>query len=85
MQSIFDKIQSTTYTLLPNGRTTICTLDMMNGYTVTGMSSCVDIEEYNQFLGEKYSYEDALDNVWPLEGYLLAETMFMNELKELAP
>lgn len=76
MQGILDKIKGVTYTLLPNGRTTICQLTMENGFTIEGSSACVDPKEYNQFLGEKYAYEDALSNVWKFEGYLLAEKLY---------
>lgn len=75
LQGIYDKITSTTYTLLPNGRTTICQLTMANGFTIEGSSACVDASNYNQHLGEKYAYEDALNNVWKFEGYLLAEKL----------
>ncbi|CAB4159606.1 Phage protein (N4 Gp49/phage Sf6 gene 66) family [uncultured Caudovirales phage] len=73
LNSIQDKVQKTTYTLLPDGKTTICQLHMENGYTINGHSACVDPAQYNQALGEKYSYEDAINKAWPLEGYLLAE------------
>ena len=75
MQGILDKIKSATYTLLPNGRTTICQLTMENGFTIEGKSACVCAETYNKALGEKYAYEDALSNVWAFEGYLLAEKL----------
>lgn len=75
LQGIRDKITGTTYTLLPNGRTTICQLTMANGFTVEGTSACVDAANYNQFLGEKYAYDDALNNCWKFEGYLLAERL----------
>lgn len=75
MQGILDKIQGATYTLLPNGRTTICQLTMANGFTIEGTSACVSAARYNQALGEKYAYEDALNNVWKFEGYLLAENI----------
>jgi hypothetical protein len=76
MQVILDKIKGATYTLLPNGRTTICQLTMENGFTIEGSSACVLASTYNQHLGEKYAYEDALSNVWKFEGYLLAEGLF---------
>lgn len=71
-------ITDTTYTLLPDGRTTICQLTLKNGHTVIGKSACVYVENYNQALGEKYSFEDAVNNVWPLEGYLLQQRRFDN-------
>jgi hypothetical protein len=76
LQDIINKVQKTTYTLLPDGKTTICQLHMENGYTINGHSACVDPTKYNQALGEKYSYEDAINKAWPLEGYLLAEKLY---------
>jgi hypothetical protein len=49
---------------------------MENGYTINGHSACVDPAKYNQALGEKYAYEDAINKAWPLEGYLLAEEIY---------
>ena len=76
LQGILDKIKGATYTLLPNSRTTVCQLTLANGFTVEGQSACVSLLTYNRALGEKYAYEDALNNIWKFEGYLLAETIF---------
>lgn len=76
LNDIQDKVKKTTYTVLPDGKTTICQLHMENGYTINGQSACVDPAKYNQALGEKYAYEDAINKAWPLEGYLLAEEIF---------
>lgn len=76
LPDIVKKVKRTTYTVLPDGKTTICQLHMENGYTINGQSSCVDPSKYNRALGEKYAYEDAIDKAWPLEGYLLAEELF---------
>ncbi len=76
LNDIQAKVKKTTYTVLPDGKTTICQLHMENGYTINGYSSCVDPSKYNQALGEKYAYEDAINKAWPLEGYLLAEEIF---------
>jgi hypothetical protein len=80
LNGIMDKIKGATYTLLPNGRTTICQLTLENGFTVEGMSACVDAANYDQFKGEKYAWEDALNNVWKFEGYLLAEKLYREGL-----
>lgn len=79
MQGILDKVVQATYTLLPNGRTTVCQLTMQNGFTIEGQSACVDAAKYNRHLGEKYAYEDALNKVWPFEGYLLAEKIYTGQ------
>lgn len=70
------KIKNVTYTLLPNGRTTICQLTLENNFTVEGSSACVDAANYNAAIGEKYAYEDAFNNMWKFEGYLLAQKRF---------
>jgi hypothetical protein len=75
LQGIMDKVKGATYTLLPSGRTTVCELTMENGFTIKGYSGVVDIKMYNKFLGEKHAYDDAINNIWPFEGYLLAQKM----------
>lgn len=65
----------TTFTLLPDGRTTICLLTLDNGYTVRGEASCVCRENYREDLGQKYSREDAVRKVWPLLGFRLADRL----------
>jgi hypothetical protein len=76
LEDIQGKVKKTTYTVLPDNKTTICQLHMENGFTINGHSACVDPANYNQALGEKYAYEDAIDKAWPLEGYLLAQEIF---------
>jgi hypothetical protein len=81
LNDIQGKVKKTTYTVLPDGKTTVCQLHMENGYTINGYSACVDPASYNQALGEKYAYEDAINEAWPLEGYLLAEEIFQRSKK----
>jgi hypothetical protein len=76
LNDIEAKVKKTVYTVLPDTTTTICQLFMENGYVILGTSACVDKSKYNQALGEKYSYEDAINKAWPLEGYLLAQELF---------
>lgn len=78
LSDMMAKIKSTTYTLLPNGRTTICQVTLENGFTVEGSSACVDVANYNQALGEKYSFEKTVDKMWEIEGYLLAEKIYQS-------
>ena len=73
---IHDKIKETTYTILPDRRTTICQITLENGYTVIGKSAVVSMENFNIAEGEKYAFEDAVNQVWPLEGYLLTQRIF---------
>ena len=77
-----NKVKKTTYTVLPDTTTTICQLHLESGFVVLGTSACVDPSKYNQALGEKYAYEDAINKMWPLEGYLLSEKIYQRS-KEL--
>ena len=76
LSDMMAKIKSTTYTILPNGKTTVCQLILENGFSIEGQSACVDIANYNQALGEKYAFENAVDKMWQLEGYLLTEKLY---------
>ena len=70
------KIAKTTYTILPDSTTTICQLTLINGYTVIGKSACVCAENFNVATGEKYAFEDAVNQMWSLEGYLLKQRLY---------
>jgi hypothetical protein len=41
------------------GTTTICTIEMINGWKEVGTSDCVNPSDYDISLGEKYSLEQA--------------------------
>jgi hypothetical protein len=75
LEDIQSKVKKTTYTVLAETTTTVCQLQMKNGYVILGTSACVDPANFNQGIGEKYAYEDAINKAWPLEGYLLAEEL----------
>ena len=61
------------YTVLPDGRTTVCQLTMDNGFTVEGTSACVSKENFNAELGNKYARERAIGEVWKMLGFRLAD------------
>ena len=50
-------------------RMTICILTTKSGFEVLGKSSCLKVEDFSQELGERYSREDAINQLWELEGY----------------
>jgi hypothetical protein len=68
-------IVSSTFTILPSGRTTICELTLKNGFTVRGESSVISIANFNKALGEELAYKDAKRKVWQLEAYLLSQEL----------
>jgi hypothetical protein len=84
IEQIESKIKGETYLVLPDGKSTLCILDLENGYTIKGLSACVDPKEFNLELGRKYAREEAVRQIWPLEGYLLAEKMYLDERDGIA-
>lgn len=51
---------------------TVAVITLPNKFKVTGEASCVDVNNFNKELGEKYALEAAVKKLWELEGYLLA-------------
>lgn len=64
---------------IPLGRAlqvmTICVLVLRNGYTLIGKSAPADPDNFNAELGKKFAREDAIRQMWPLEGYALREKL----------
>lgn len=49
----------------------ICILVMQNGFTIIGKSAPASAANFNAEFGRKLAYEDAVRQLWPLEGYML--------------
>lgn len=70
-------IKDEVYTRLPDSNTTVCQLHLQNGFTVLGVNmGSVDPANYDQKIGCEYAYKDAVNKIWQLEGYLLAERLY---------
>jgi len=54
---------------------TICILVMKNGFTVIGKSAPASPENFDVEKGRRFAYEDAIKQLWPLEGYALRERL----------
>lgn len=72
--SIEAKIAKVDYLVLPDSTVTLCNITLKSGYSVRGESACVDPRNFNLEIGKGLSYKQAFDRLWPLEGYLLAES-----------
>ena len=58
---------------------TICVLTLKNGFKVTGQSSPVSAENFNADIGKQIAYNNALDKIWELEGYLLKQRLYEHQ------
>jgi hypothetical protein len=54
---------------------TICILVMQNGSTIIGKSAPASPENFDPEKGKRFAYEDAIKQLWPLEGYALRERL----------
>lgn len=57
------------------GTTTHAFLHIDNGHVIHGEAGCVDPANFNAEVGERYSYENARNKLWPLMGFALAEKL----------
>lgn len=74
LESMEAKIASENYTLV-DGILTLCTIKMVNGFYVTGESAPASPANFNADLGKKFARENAIRQLWKLEGYALREKL----------
>lgn len=64
---------------------TICLITMTNGFTVIGKSAPASPENFDAEKGRTFAYEDAIKQLWPLEGYALREELTRAGSAEIQP
>lgn len=70
-QDLHRMVASVQYHVFPGTNTTACCLQLHGGFTVLGEAHCVSAENFDVALGQKIAYDDAINKLWPLEGYRL--------------
>lgn len=74
LESMEAKIVSTEYVVHDN-ILTLCVLKMRNGFYLVGESAPASPENFNAELGRKFAYENAIRQLWKLEGYALRDRL----------
>jgi hypothetical protein len=82
-EDLDNAIKKVEYTLLPDGRTTICTLTLDNNFTVRGESSCVSAENFNEEIGQTLALKKARENLWPFLGFRLADKLLREKCEPI--
>lgn len=54
---------------------TFCVLILANGFTVTGESACASPENHDPEIGRKIARQNAVNQLWPLLGFRLADKL----------
>jgi hypothetical protein len=75
-ESMEKRIQSVEY-FRCGSTVTICSITMVNGFSIRGESACVDPRNFDEHIGKGLAYRDAFDKIWAFEGYLLAERNYI--------
>lgn len=81
-QEVQAAIRKATYTILPDGLTTVCQLTLDNGFSVHGTSACVSKENFVRAEGERLAYERAFNKAWEFLGFRLAERLHQKKLRK---
>lgn len=71
--SIRARIATVSY--LTSGITTVCFIEMVNGFRFVGTSTPASPGNFDAAVGERYAYENAFKQIWTHEGYLLRERL----------
>ncbi|QYN79884.1 hypothetical protein [Kosakonia phage Kc283] len=58
------------------GLLTVCVLVLENGFTIVGHSACASPENFNFEIGCDVARENAIEQIWLLEGYRLKQRLF---------
>lgn len=60
-------------------RLTFYVLLLKNGFAVTGESCCVSAENFSATIGRQLAREAAIEKIWPLMGYALADKLLQQQ------
>jgi hypothetical protein len=67
------------YHLFENTTVIVCALTLINGFTVVGTAASASKENFDADIGRKVAKADAINKIWPLEGYRLRQQLFEQE------
>lgn len=74
LESMEAKIVQEDY-IVHDGILTLCILKMENGFYVVGESAPASKANFDAGLGRKFAFENAIRQLWKLEGYALREKL----------
>lgn len=78
-QLIDDCIVGEDYHVFPGTTTTICRLQLRNGFSTIGESAAVSLDNFDKDIGKKVARDNARDKIWQLMGFLLKDKLSNNK------
>lgn len=83
LEELASHIKNEQYHIFNDTNVTVCCLTLDNEFSVIGYSSCIDKENFNKELGEKYAKENAKEKLWELYVFLSKElSQYSNSMLE---
>ena len=73
---------SITEEIIFHGKELVISFRLPCGFTVAGRSAVVNAERFDLNIGRLLCYEDAIRQLWLLEGYRVQWKMYLDQLKE---
>lgn len=67
------QIANVEYHQLSDTTITIAVITLKSGFTITGESACIDPNNFNAEIGNKFAYENAFDKLWQLFAFELKQ------------
>ena len=61
-------------------RTTVCIVTLANGFEIVGTASCIDVEMYDEAIGNSTSLEHAMKQVQDYLAYQVKELEYRKQL-----
>lgn len=51
----------------------LCIITLDNGFHIVGKAACVDMNDFDEEVGQELAYNDAFNQIWTYLGFMLAE------------
>lgn len=80
LAQLHDTIVNELYIQPQNTTLTICVLTLRNGFTVIGESAAASPQNFDEVIGRQLARTNAVNKIWPLEGYLLRQRLHEESL-----
>lgn len=74
-EKIDNQIKYVEYWRVPNTTSTVCAMVLQNNFVVIGKSAAASMANFDEEIGKQIAYQDARDQIWQLEGYVLKNTL----------
>ena len=73
-------IQSTTYMRTPSGKTIVCEIMLVSGYSCIGTGRVIDLDNDNEERGKEAALAHAMEEVWSYAAVIMQQRMHSGDI-----